>query len=1008
MFRDAGYDGSELLILVNLIHFNQKLGDLAAAEQYAAEASQLCRRGTERAAVGFPAPPTPFVSLTISAAASKAYYSEENYERSATLAELAAQLDPESGTAWWHLAFSRLRLEQFAESIEPFEAAISLEQEPAAKARLLTGRAAACQGKGNLEDAIAAMTEAIALFPGRVHYYLNRAQLQAQAGQHEGALDDLDQVLLLADQAPADDSENRPQPQSEAEYRRSVPATDVKDFAGLFKLGELHALGRTNDALEAAAALAVDGSDPPTRCAARCSLGAWHLELGDAERAMRAFTAAVNEGYMLAKALLGRARCLIALERIDDALADLDALCGQDPHRHDPAGAAEALSGLLDRNPELTSARLTLGHALLAAWQPDQAIQQLDRVLAEDPENWQALLWRGMCRITHSDHIDRNENEESGDDSWNSGFTLGRVWQAVTDVVAAARAAPTRPPVVALRWLIDRALLFDEIEEQLIYEVSRETRLGSALTESIPQLASIFRLRKIAGHAAEERNWAEAAATLAQYRDEAAEAGLPILTAKADLQNADVLLRQFELQQALDRVAAAEMMLPRIGQPFALDGATVHVVGVSDGEREFTSFEELIDTGTSAVTTDLDHLEFSLATTTRFYSFSSVLKAETLSRLGRPREALREILNLNLNGLMSRAISTGRASYVLGLIPIFRDSGEYSQALALMDAIRPYTEDEQDRQRLAGYEATTHMLMGNADKAEEIFETELSRASAVQHGQPHVAAMNLASVLLGKNPLRSLSLLDAFPPPADEPIPGLSDWHVIRGQALLSLDRPEEAMNEFIAALDLRDQVRGTLRAQDARISWQAGRLRVIELAVQAALRAGNVTALELSERGKARAFVDQLESGHPELTPESAHLASAISNAQRRKELLGRLVVALTPGRRARDPDELLITARELSDLGINVRQDNGQIRVEQVSRLLSMETAAIQRLEARFQEASSGERESAAGKVASLSDISDLLQPGQANTGTRVWLAEYFIIGEEVILFLLRNRGH
>ena len=209
MFRDAGDDGSELLILVNLIHVSQALGDLAAAEQYAAEAAQLCRRGVEKAAVGFPVPPPQFVSVTISAAASKAYYSEEDYERSATLAGLAVEVDPESGTAWWHLAFSRLRLELFADSIEPFDAAISLEQEPAAKAKLLTGRAAACQGSERLDDAIAAMSDAIALFPGRVHYYLNRAQLRAQAGHHEGALDDLDQVLLLAHHAPVEDSKER-------------------------------------------------------------------------------------------------------------------------------------------------------------------------------------------------------------------------------------------------------------------------------------------------------------------------------------------------------------------------------------------------------------------------------------------------------------------------------------------------------------------------------------------------------------------------------------------------------------------------------------------------------------------------------------------------------------------------------------------------------------------------------------------------------------------------------
>ena len=278
MFRDARYDGSELRILVNLIHFNEELGDLATAEQYAAEASQLCRSGAERAAIGFPAPSAGQVSLTIAKAADKAYFSEENYERSAALAKLAVELDPESDIAWHHLAFSRLRLKLFAESLEPFDEAISLASGPAAKAGLLTGRAAACQGIGHLDDAIAAMTEAIAVSPGRVHYHFTRAHLRAEAGHHEEALQDLDQVLLLAGRAPAEDYENRPLPRTKTEYERSLSTTDVKDFAGLLKLGELRALGRTQDALEEATALAADGSDPPTRRAAWCFLGKCYLE----------------------------------------------------------------------------------------------------------------------------------------------------------------------------------------------------------------------------------------------------------------------------------------------------------------------------------------------------------------------------------------------------------------------------------------------------------------------------------------------------------------------------------------------------------------------------------------------------------------------------------------------------------------------------------------------------------------------------------------------------------
>ena len=184
MFRDARYDGSELRILVNLIHFNEELGDLAAAEQYAAEASQLCRSGAE-SGNGIPGTLRRASKLDDCQSCGQSIFSEENYERSATLAKLAVELDPESDIAWHHLAFSRLRLKLFAESLEPFDEAISLARGPAAKVGLLTGRAAACQGLGHLDDAIAAMTEAIAVSPGRVHNYFSRAHLQAEAGHHE-------------------------------------------------------------------------------------------------------------------------------------------------------------------------------------------------------------------------------------------------------------------------------------------------------------------------------------------------------------------------------------------------------------------------------------------------------------------------------------------------------------------------------------------------------------------------------------------------------------------------------------------------------------------------------------------------------------------------------------------------------------------------------------------------------------------------------------------------------
>ncbi len=162
-----------------------------------------------------------------------------------------------------------------------------------------------------------------------------------------------------------------------------------------------------------------------------------------------------------------------------------------------------------------------------------------------------------------------------------------------------------------------------------------------------------------------------------------------------------------------------------------------------------------------------------------------------------------------------------------------------------------------------------------------------------------------------------------------------------------------------------------------------------------------NRIALELSERGRARAFVDQLELGHPQMTPEAVDLATAVSKAQGRRRLLARLVRAFTPGDQPESPGGVAALLSELSALGVDLGQGGTPVTAEQVARELALETNALQRMEARLQAASLGERESIAGAVASVRDIRNLLSTAEGEP--RVLLAEYFIIDEQVVLFLL-----
>ncbi len=238
-FREASYTGSELAILGELVSGYDQLGDRATAAGYAKRSLICGLRLPDWGSLGLKHRLLQDLSSIVVRLAYNSYYGQENYERSAAMTEIGVMIDPGSWAGYWLLGFSRLRLGRFSESIDAFDKALPLNDDIGSKASSQTGRAAAFQGLGDLDGAIEAITEAIALVPDRPHYWWSRATLQAAAGRYDLALADLDETITLAGRdavsAPGDSREAR----SPTEYMRDLPARDLKDVASLRRLETL-------------------------------------------------------------------------------------------------------------------------------------------------------------------------------------------------------------------------------------------------------------------------------------------------------------------------------------------------------------------------------------------------------------------------------------------------------------------------------------------------------------------------------------------------------------------------------------------------------------------------------------------------------------------------------------------------------------------------------------------------------------------------------------------------
>ncbi|MFI9815904.1 CHAT domain-containing protein [Saccharothrix variisporea] len=949
--RQVGVPVVELGASLKLAMLHLDAGNTEAATEHAKLTLALVPRAEPveigGAAIGSPGPDV--VGAVVTGVVEDLYYRHENFADARDLAAGLTALDPDSRAGWFFLAHARVRLGDHAEAVPALHRLVELVPDQPGAFITLAG---SLYNTGRPAEAVEAASKAIELKPDNLQYRYHRAQLHAATDHPELALADLDTVIARAQGLPR----RAPDPdQTQIQYERDMPPEDLHDLARVMRLHVLVDLGRA-EAARAEARYIAETGDGPTSAAAHAFLGDLAAEEGDHQAAVSHYSAHLDR-MERPQARLALAAAQEELGRVDDAAATLDGLSGQEEGK-DPRAAVEALTELLGRHPGHVGVRKALGHALLEAWAPGRAAEVLLDLLEEQPDDWQARAWAGMAMVTHSD----------AEEDWNASLSDTRILGAVRLLADAVRLAPDEPqPRAQLRWLVERACAIPSLANQLVVaHVLVEDPDGPGRV--LPELADVFaRWFAASTHEGPAREWAQAVPELLAAREAATRAGLPLLGAMTDIRLADNYLRLYEVQEALDRLAAAEAAMVEVGRLPVMWGPVVEETAA-----------EVEASGRRALLVDWDHLEFSTAVHKSLTDVVAVLRSQALQRIGDVEGALDAVGDLSpddaeFDELHHRAV-------------LLRDAGRADEALALLPRLAELA-DPDDGWKLANLEATLHLGREDYPAAAAVIERVLEEVPPDSY-EASVFVGNLTTAYVQQSEYaKALDLLDRYPLPAGAQLPLVYGRHLLRAQVLQGSGDNGGALQSYVTALDTAEELRGRLHDEPTRMAWQERQLATYEAAVVTALIAGDpVAALELVERSKARAFVDQLSLGHVEPTEQVERLRANWSRARDRHAALAALARSAHPAEEV----DLQQRYRELN-AGRNAPLDD-------LARELDAEQAAVDRLARLLALERVRSRESVAGRTLTGPEIHALLAEDR-----RCVLAEYFVAADQTLLFVL-----
>ncbi|MCO5994359.1 CHAT domain-containing protein [Actinoallomurus rhizosphaericola] len=966
--RAAGVAHGELLALVNLALLDRSSADFEGAVERAREFVQIwCE--FEHADRGLPKieeflPPEDVATALGSTAL--AAYQEKQYEQAAAMADLTLRIVPEDKSALFAGAYAAFRLGRFAETVDLFGRFIAVLPERATSHVI---KAAALLELGQREDALQAVDEAIRLEPEEPRHLVSRARMRREVGRLQDALRDMDACVELA-LSEKDRLAESPATSKQEAYLEEVPTDELMTVVVVDRLALLEQMDGPERALQAARDAVAD--ERLSQFAdLQAVLGMRLSEAGDHRTALGGFTRAVEAGLDERLIHLPLAGCLVSLDRVGPAVDLLERMRAGGLDLEGLDAAARLLRELTARHPGDPRARRVLAHVLLDQARPVAAMEELERVLAQRPDDWHALMLHGMAYVTTA----------YGDEEqvWNQSFDGGRIQDGLRALIAAVEAAPpgNDQPLNALRWLFQQAVCIPNLSQALLAVIHSGSEPFVRMLQIIPGLQPV--LGPIVRYHVElnpRQMLEESTTVLEAARAMLTPLKLPIFAAHVDLLLADVLLRRSEVQRAIDHLLAAESVFPYLAD----------LPNWSSSELTRRRAEEVERDGRDFIGIDMDHMELSVVVQRSVRSFAGVLRADITARIGDQGMALEQLRSVE--GII---VDFHRRSSQILAVKLLRDTGEYEQALDVLKGVRK-PEGTVEAVEIANLEATIRLLQGDQDRAEQILRETL-QMEKVPVRYKAINAANLASTLQTRQAHEeALRVLSDHPPAPDGQLAQHAAWHGLRGVSLAHLDRHAEALDALVHAIDLYDGVRGRLRAEEDRIGWQTRHLHLLRTAVSSAVLVGRIdTALELMERGRARAFVDTLSVGHPLYGARAAELAAAVKASRERR----RLLLSLVTGTGSETE-----TLRELAALGRDLG-DERPVSPQRIADEISQESQALRGLEQRLMQHTLGSRESVAGRVSTAEEVRRLLEtdPG----GPRVLLVEMAALADETYLALL-----
>jgi CHAT domain-containing protein/tetratricopeptide (TPR) repeat protein len=991
--RRAGSADLELAVARALFYQHAEEEDWQTALQYAGTFPELAAAWCDSSGADPDLTETTNVLLTVTSEA----YRHAAYGVSSALAVVAVMLDSDRADAWRMLGWSRLRQDDDAGAVKAFSEAVELDPGRAGHYR---GLAHAYNMTGRNAEALAAMDKVTASAEAVISDFYTRADLRSSVGDTAGALADLEAVEAMARDAPAAES---PQPwrdlpagpAAEAEYTRSMPASDVRDFAMLMRVSLLRKLNRADEAEQVARDLIATG-DRATAASASVLLADLLMsqEPPRAGEAAGHYSRAITSGMRTSAVYLSRAEAYLGNGQVAAALADLEAIC--EGHETPYAvRAARLLKGFLHDHPDDCDARVVLGHCLIEARRRAEAVAELSSALAAQPRNWRGLMLRGLARVTVS------YGEDEAARAWNEYLPSKRTRAALEDLAEATLAAPEvarSEPRQALVWLVERLIFLRDTYHELVLPRSGVHQL---VTRAVPELGEVFRDLAAAALGHRPGVFQSDIDLCLPARALAVQHGFRLIAARVDLLLADNYLRLYELQSALDRIAAVRAALPALGY---LPG------GVPSKKQEQDT--EVLRSGGMVINWDADHMGLSMLVFTQIVHDLMIYDAEAVARAGDPKRAVRELGEAI--DQVAEFVTAGYTDPLPGfhVVSLLRDAGDTEKAKEVLDAITPAAEEAGDAVDLANLRATLHLQRKEWADAERILvpvedagRPEPGAAATPDH---LVSVMNLATALMAQRRYQDvLDLVDQYPLQPGTRFRTAYGWHVTRGQCHFWLRNYSAAYDDLVAAIDLADSVRGKMRDQELKISWQAGLSRLYELAFQSAILSFKFSEpFHLMERSRARAFVDELGMRGTD-TPAVRDLAEAVERCRSRRRLLRRLLA---------DPDgpDRVEIARQLEELDGARRPGKRQADLtaadpDAILARLTGEAGSLKRLEQDLERERLAEQDSVAGSTFTYDEVWEFLVATGRPDGSsgsrwnRILLAEYYFNSDLLTLFIV-----